>query len=51
MGGEHRMQYTDDVLQKCTLETYVILLTYVTPINNKIEIKEVRQVLSFWLGG
>ena len=29
------MQYTDDVSQKCTLETYilVILLTNVTPIN------------------
>ena len=29
--GEHTIQYTDDVLQKYTLETYIILLT--TPIN------------------
>ena len=31
--GEHTKQYTDDVLQKRTLETYVILLINVTPIN------------------
>ena len=30
-GGDHTIQYTDDVLQNCTLETYVILLTSVTP--------------------
>ena len=33
-GGEHTIQYTDDVLQKCTPETYMILLTNVTPINS-----------------
>ena len=33
MGGEHTMQYTDGVLQNCTLETYVMLLTNVIPIN------------------
>ena len=27
------MQYTDDVLQNYMLETYVMLLTNVTPIN------------------
>ena len=33
-GGEHSVQYTgDDVLQNCTPETYIILLTNVTPIN------------------
>ena len=26
-GGEHTKQYTDDVLQNCTPETYIILLT------------------------
>ena len=31
-GGEHTMPYTDDVLQNRTPETYVILLTNVTPI-------------------
>ena len=33
-GGEHTMQYTDDILQNCTPETYIILLTDVTPINS-----------------
>ena len=32
-GGEHTIQYTDDVLQNCTPEIYIILLTNVTPIN------------------
>ena len=31
---EHTIQYTDDVLQNCTSETFVILLTNVTPINS-----------------
>ena len=30
LGGEHTVQYTDHVSQKCTLE---IILTNVTPIN------------------
>lgn len=30
---EHIMQYMDNVLQNCTLETYVVLLTIVTPTN------------------
>lgn len=25
LGGEHTTQYTDDVLQKCTPETYIML--------------------------
>ena len=33
LGGEHTVQYTDDVFQNYTLETYIILLTNVTPIN------------------
>ena len=32
--GEHTIQYTDNVLQNYTLETYIILLTNVTPINS-----------------
>ena len=32
-GCEHTMYYTDDVLLKCTFETYLILLNNVTPIN------------------
>ena len=35
LDGEHKIQYTDDVLQNCTPETYIILLTNVTPINSK----------------
>ena len=31
---EQTIQYTDDVLQNCTPETYIILLTNVTPINS-----------------
>ena len=33
-GDEHTEQYTDDVLQNCTPETYVILLTNVIPIKS-----------------
>ena len=29
MGGEHTIRYTDDVLYKCTLEIYTILLIMV----------------------
>ena len=38
-GGEHTIQCTDKVLQMCIPETYIILLTNVTPINMKNEIK------------
>ena len=34
LGGKHTIQYTDDVLQNCIAETYIILLTNVTPINS-----------------
>ena len=33
-GGKHTLQYTIEVLQNCTPETYIILLTNVTPINS-----------------
>ena len=33
LGGGHTMQYTDHVSQNYTTETYIILLTNVTPIN------------------
>ena len=33
-GGWHTIQYTGDVLQNCTPETYVVLLTNVTAINS-----------------
>ena len=34
-GGEHTIQYTtDDVLQICTPETYIILVTNAIPVNS-----------------
>ena len=33
LGAGHTIQYADHVSQKCTLETYIILLTHVTPLN------------------
>ena len=44
-GGEHAMQYIDDVLQNSALEIYVILLTIVTPINS---IKNLSNNLKFF---
>ena len=34
LGGGHTTQFTDNVSQNCTLETYIILLANVTPINS-----------------
>ena len=34
LSDEHTIRYIDDVLQNCKLETYVILLTNVIPINS-----------------
>ena len=33
LGGKQTIQYTDDVLENLTLETYIILLTNVIPVN------------------
>ena len=33
-GNEYILYYTDDILQNCTPETYIILLTNITPINS-----------------
>ena len=44
MGGEHTLQYTDDVLSNCTLVTHIILLTNVTPISS-IKIKKKKRNL------
>ena len=41
LGGGHTMQNTDQVSQKATLKTYIILVTNVTPITlikNKIKL-------------
>ena len=40
-GAEHTIQHTGDVLDSCTAETFIILLTTVTPINS-IKIKTVK---------
>ena len=32
-GSGHKIQYTDNALQNCMSEIYIILLTNVTPIN------------------
>ena len=40
LGGGHTMQYTDAVSQKCTLETYIFLLTNVTSTHLIKKIKE-----------
>ena len=34
LGGEHTIQYIDDVLQNYTVETFIILLTNVTTMNS-----------------
>ena len=34
LGGEHTMQYTDDVLWNCVPEACIPILTNVTPINS-----------------
>ena len=48
LGGEHAVQYTNDVLKNCTLETYIILLTNVTSINSiTLFLKEYRGFGSF----
>ena len=33
-GGKYTLQHTDDVLYNCVPESYIILLTNVTPINS-----------------
>ena len=33
LGGEHTVQYTDDVSENYTPETYIIILTNVTPVS------------------
>ena len=43
-GGEHTVQYTDDVLQNCTPETYIILLNNVTTINSIKKVKKSKKI-------
>lgn len=42
LGAEHTMGNTDDVLRNCTLETYIILVTCITPINLILKIDSSR---------
>lgn len=48
-GDKHTMQYTDDALQYSTLETYLILLTSVNPINLINNYLEFLDVFTFIL--
>ena len=41
LGGRHTMQYAGHVPQMCTLESYIITLTNVNPIN-LIKIKYIK---------
>lgn len=43
LGGEHAMQHTDDVLETCTLKTYIILLTNATPTNAILKRDSIKQ--------
>lgn len=36
LSGEHMMQYVDNILESCILETSMVSLTSVTPINSII---------------
>ena len=36
LSGGHTMPYTDHVSQRCTLEAYMIILTYVHPMNMRM---------------
>ena len=40
--GGHSMKYADDVKQNCMLQTYIIVLINVTPVN--FNIKNQRQI-------
>lgn len=42
-GGKHTMQYTEDVLQNCILETCIILFTKVTPTNSTKKKKTLKK--------
>ena len=44
LGDEHTIQYTNDVLENCTLETCISLLINVTPINS-MKIKTIHVFL------
>ena len=47
-GGEHKIQYTDDVLQNCISETDIILLTNITPIHSiRINLKTREQEICY----
>ena len=45
-GVKHTIQYTDDALQNCTPETYIILLAHVTPIGSIKNFKNKQKVSS-----
>ena len=46
LGGEHTIQYRDEIIWKCTLKTYIVVFTKVTPVNS---IKNFKKTTSCYL--
>lgn len=44
--GEHTLRHTDDVLRNCTLESYIVVLTGVAPINLLLKNNGIKNVFS-----
>ena len=44
LAGEHTIQFIDNVLQNCRPETYIILLTNVTPIKLIQKLKKMKVI-------
>ena len=42
LGGKQMVQYENDVLQNCTFEAYIILLTNITPIHSIKILKKIN---------
>ena len=52
VGGEYTIQYADDILWNCAPDSYIILLTTVTPINSlKINTKQTNKKKRYVRGG
>lgn len=47
LDGKHTMKYTHDVSYNCTHETYIILITKVTPIN--LMKKCFKKISTLWI--
>lgn len=47
MGGEHTIKYVCDLSLNYTLETYEVLLIYITPIKNKLKLEVFKKKETF----